>query len=50
MEIGGIQFASDREVPFSVPAERRVMVAAVFGEGLQVPGGVGEFEAVLTYP
>ena len=44
MEVGGVQLAAQEEAAFFVPAEGRAVVAAVAGEGLQIPGGVGEFE------
>ena len=44
VEEGGVQLAAEQEAALGVPAERRAVVAEVAGEGLQVPGGVGEFE------
>jgi hypothetical protein len=45
VEVGRVEFAAQQEAARFVPAERRASVAAVGGEGLQVPGGVGEFKA-----
>ena len=47
MEVGGVELAAQQEAARLVPAERRAVVAAVAGKGLQVPGGVGEFEDPL---
>jgi len=44
VEEGGVQLAPQQEAALLVPAEGRAIPAAVVGEGLQVPGCVGEFE------
>ncbi|OQB32555.1 MAG: hypothetical protein BWY09_02839 [Candidatus Hydrogenedentes bacterium ADurb.Bin179] len=44
MEKGGVQFAAEQEPALLVPAEGRTGPATVLREGLEVPGGVGEFE------
>ncbi len=44
VEVGGVEFAAQQEAPLLVPAEGRAVIAAIVGKGLQVPGGVGEFE------
>ena len=44
VEVGGVEFAAQQEAARFVPAKGRAGVAAVVGEGFQVPGGVGEFE------
>jgi hypothetical protein len=40
----GVQFGAQHGAAVFVPFERRAAVAEVFGEGLQVVGGVREFE------
>lgn len=49
VEIGGIQFAAQKEAPLLVPAEGRTIIATVFGKGFQDPGGVGS-ERRNTFP
>jgi hypothetical protein len=44
VEEGGVQLAAELEAALGVPAEGRAVVAAVSGEGGEVPGGVGELE------
>src|SRR5262245_20233580 len=44
VEVGRVEFAAQQEAALFVPAEGRARVAAVGGEGLQVPGSIGEFE------
>ena len=44
MEECSVHLAPYQEAPLLIPPERRAIVAAVFGEGGQVPGSVGEFE------
>ena len=44
VEEGGVQLAPKQEAAGIVPAERGAVVAAVAGEGGEVPGGVGQFE------
>lgn len=44
MEVGGVEFSAEKEAAIFISAEGRIVVATILGEGLQVPGGVGEFE------
>ena len=44
VEEGGVQLAAQQEASLGVPAERRAVVPAVGGEGLQVPRGVCELK------
>ncbi len=44
VEVCSVEFAAQQKAPLFVPAEGWAVVAAVCGEGGQVPGGVGEFE------
>jgi hypothetical protein len=44
VEVSSVEFATQQKTPLFVPAEGRAVVAAVFGEGCQIPGSVGEFE------
>ncbi|MDI6756334.1 MAG: hypothetical protein QME78_18345 [Thermodesulfobacteriota bacterium] len=52
MEKGRVQLAPEEEAPGLLPAEGRAVIAAIPGEGLQVPGGVGEFQdpGVISIP
>ena len=44
VEVGGVEFTAQQEAPFFIPTKGRAIVAAVFGKGFQIPGGVSEFE------
>jgi len=44
VEEGGVKLATEQETPGVVPAERGAVVAAVTGEGGEVPGRKSQFE------
>lgn len=44
VEKGGVKFALEPEASVGVPDEGRPVIAAVTGEGLEIPGGVGQFQ------
>jgi hypothetical protein len=44
VEVGCVEFTTQQKTLFFFPAERRAIIATVFGKGCQIPGSVGEFE------
>ena len=44
VEEGGVEFALESEAAGGVPDEGLPLVAAVAGEGLEIPGGVGQLQ------
>src|SRR6266571_748456 len=50
VKISRVQLAAQQETPLFVPSEGRTIVATVFSEGFQVPGGIGEFEGARPDP